>query len=317
MDRNAGAENGKDIRLIGIDLDGTLLTTQKKLTDVSRQTLIDASLSGIEVVPVTGRPLSGVPDEVLRIPGIRYVITSNGANTYDLSFWAASAGYGRDGAGAMSAAYLMENPIPPDSVLRREHLSHETVRRVLAVAEKEDVIREIFIRGIGYHDAAVQALLEARFAAKPPLMAYISRSRRIVPDFEAFLSDPSSHVENISLMFPSMERRDAAFSQLKAIRGPEGERILQVLLPWQTDLEITHVLADKWLALKALGERLGIPAGQIMALGDGDNDRPMLRGAGLSVAMGNAPAFVKETAGLLTEDNEHDGAAKAIRKLLL
>ena len=53
-----------------------------------------------------------------------------------------------------------------------------------------------------------------------------------------------------------------------------------------------------------------------MTLGDGDNDRPMLLGAGISVAMGNAPDFVKETADRITGDNDHDGAAKAIREIL-
>ena len=75
---------GNTIRMIGIDLDGTLKKKKKVLTAVSRSALEEAINKGIEVVPVTGRPLAGVPHEVLDIPGIRYVITSNGANTYDL-----------------------------------------------------------------------------------------------------------------------------------------------------------------------------------------------------------------------------------------
>ena len=58
----------RQIRLIGIDLDGTLLTRQKELTAASRRALTDAIRAGIEVVPVTGRPLAGVPREVLDIP---------------------------------------------------------------------------------------------------------------------------------------------------------------------------------------------------------------------------------------------------------
>ena len=130
------------------------------------------------------------------------------------------------------------------------------------------------------------------------------------------LTDSSAHVENISLMFPSQEERDAAFERIKRIRGDAGERLLHVLLPWKTDLEITHVQADKWKSLEDLGRYLGITDEEIMTLGDGDNDRPMLLGAGISVAMGNAPDFVKETADRITGDNDHDGAAKAIREIL-
>jgi hydroxymethylpyrimidine pyrophosphatase-like HAD family hydrolase len=178
------------------------------------------------------------------------------------------------------------------------------------------VIREIFIHGWGYHDLHTQKMLEARFSSFPPIMAYINRSRMIVPDFERLLTNERAHVENISLMFPSQEERDACFRRLIRIRTADDKRLLQVLVPWKTDLEITHVLADKWRSLEGLGRHLGITDAQIMTLGDGDNDRPMLRGAGLSVAMGNAPDFVKETADRITEDNEHDGAAAAIRQVL-
>ena len=333
------------IRMIGIDLDGTLLTMDKELTEASREALERAMAAGIEVVPVTGRPLAGVPAEVLELPGIRYIITSNGANTYDLSLWEGhraaepSAGNGssqgraaeaadglsaeavssagtRSGREEINAALLIARPVPREAVLRMSHLPHETVRRILEAAEGEDVIREIFVRGVGYHDARTQKMLEERFSFRPPILNYINRSREIVPDFEAVLSDASSHVENISLMFPSQERRDGVFEKLKKIRGENGERILHVLLPWVTDLEVTHILADKWLAVQDLAGRLGIAAGEIMTLGDGDNDRPMLQHAGLGVAMGNAPDFVKKTADRIALDNEHDGAAAAIREIL-
>ena len=299
---------GNTIRMIGIDLDGTLLTKQKVLTAVSRSALEEAINKGIEVVPVTGRPLAGVPHEVLDIPGIRYVITSNGANTYDLSEH-------ENGKGSLILSGTMDGKTP-GTVLRKAHMPHEVVRRILEAAPGQDVIREIFVRGVGYHDARTQLMLEARFGIAPPILAYINRSRKVVSGFDELLEDPSSHVENVSLMFSSQEARDASFARIKNIRGSKGERILTVLLPFRTDLEVTHVHADKWRSLEELGTRLGITDSQIMTLGDGDNDRPMLRGAGLSVAMGNAPDFVKETANLVTGDNEHDGAAQAIREVL-
>ena len=277
------------IRMIGIDLDGTLLTREKVLTPGCREAVEAAMEAGMEVVPVTGRPLTGVPAEVLEIPGIRYAITSNGANTYD----------------------LIEN-----RVLRKAHLPHWAVRRILEKAAGEDVIREIFVRGIGYHDPHTQTMLEERFSVAPPILAYINRSRQIVPDFDELLYDPGAHVENVSLMFRTQEERDSAFRELIHIRAEDGSRLLHVLVPWKTDLEVTHVDADKWLALHGLGKRLGIDAQLIMAIGDGDNDRPMLRGAGLSFAMGNAPEFVRETADFVTADNEHDGAAAAIHRVL-
>lgn len=317
------------IRLLGIDLDGTLLTIKKELSDAARAAIEDAICAGIEVVPVTGRPLTGVPAEVLGIPGIRYVISSNGANTYALRGGAGDsqrAGDGKKaGGGPETGLYETDRKgaVGPDGidweelrVLRKVHMPHKAVRRVLEAAPGDDVIREIFVRGIGYHDERTQRMLEARFEIAPPILSYINRSRRIVTDFETLLSDESSHVENISLMFTSQEARDEAFARIRKIRRRDGGRLLHVLLPWRTDLEITHADADKWEALRDLADHLGVSADEVMTIGDGDNDRPMLRGAGLSFAMGNAPDFVKETADYITKDNEHDGAAAAIRKML-
>ena len=300
----------RQIRLIGIDLDGTLLTRQKELTAASRRALTDAIRAGIEVVPVTGRPLAGVPREVLDIPGIRYVITSNGANTYDLS-----RGTGDGDRGELILKGTLGGRTP-GTVLRKAHLSHDTVKRILQAAPGEDVIREIFVRGVGYHDERTQGLLEAKFALAPQIMAYINRSRKIVPDFEKLLTDESSHVENISLMFLSQDLRDRVYNKLETSFNEKRDPLIHVLLPWVTDMEITHILADKWLALRDLGRKLSICENEIAAIGDGDNDRPMLHGAGFGIAMGNAPDFVKKTADMITLDNEHEGAALMIRKIL-
>ena len=74
----------KEIKLIALDLDGTLLTTDKKLTDYSRQVLAKAIAQGCEVVVASGRPLSAIPKELLEFPGMHYVVSSNGARIVDL-----------------------------------------------------------------------------------------------------------------------------------------------------------------------------------------------------------------------------------------
>ena len=74
----------KDIRLIALDLDGTLLTTDKRLTERNRNALLRASEKGITVVPVTGRIFNGLPRSVLELPCLKYAILSNGASVYDV-----------------------------------------------------------------------------------------------------------------------------------------------------------------------------------------------------------------------------------------
>ena len=74
---------------------------------------------------------------------------------------------------------------------------------------------------------------------------------------------------------------------------------------------------SKGKALEALTSHLGIALDEVMAVGDGNNDIPLLTTAGLAVAMGDAPDEVKAVADYITLDIEHNGVAAAIEKFLL
>ena len=71
------------IRMIGLDLDGTLFDSRKRLTKYTRQVLEQAIAQGILIVPSTGRPRIGLPENLLEIPGIRYAVVANGSAIYD------------------------------------------------------------------------------------------------------------------------------------------------------------------------------------------------------------------------------------------
>ena len=82
-------------------------------------------------------------------------------------------------------------------------------------------------------------------------------------------------------------------------------------------LEFSPTEANKGTGMLALAELLGVPREATMAVGDADNDLPMLRGAGLGVAMGNANERVRAAADVVVADNDHGGVAEAIRTYLL
>lgn len=73
-----------DIRLIALDLDGTLLDSQKRLSARNEKVLRECIARGIYVVPCTGRIWSGVPEFLRTLPGIQYAITTNGAIVEDV-----------------------------------------------------------------------------------------------------------------------------------------------------------------------------------------------------------------------------------------
>ena len=82
-------------------------------------------------------------------------------------------------------------------------------------------------------------------------------------------------------------------------------------------MEVTHQQVSKEHALLEVANHYQIPLEQVMTIGDNFNDLPMLRMAGLGVAMGNAPQEVKEDARTETYSNNQHGVAKAIEKYVL
>ena len=270
------------IRMIGLDLDGTLLTGDKRLTEGNREALEDAAKSGVFVVPVTGRPLAGIPEQILELPFIRYIITSNGAVTTD-------RGGGRP--------------------IRERCMARETAEKTLRAAEGKGIIREFFTGGYGYHDRSTRELLWKRFE-RTPVLSYLQKSRIEVEDLYEELGGNET-IENLSIMCATPEEKDRVLERVKGIKG------IRIIYPWPTDLEITSSDADKGEALLSLAQMLGCRREEVMAMGDGNNDLGLMKAAGLSVAMGNSAPEVIEAADYVTTDNEHDGVALAVRRYVL
>ena len=114
---------------------------------------------------------------------------------------------------------------------------------------------------------------------------------------------------NINIFFPSSRERYGA---------KELSRDLPFYITSQepTNLEFTKREVNKGTGLKMLAESLGIKRDSIMAIGDNNNDLPMIEYAGIGVAMENGLPEVKRAADFVTKSNEDDGVAWAIRKLV-
>lgn len=274
------------IRLIGFDLDGTLLAPDKRITRKTRGVLERCAQRKIVLVPVTGRPFSGIPEEIRRMEFIHYAVSSNGSVT---------------------------SRVPDGKVMRSFMMSAQTVQRVLLCARRaaggRRFIAEVFTGGAGYHDGQTELLMKEKYRDKPALLAYFKASRKTVPDLQHFVSGGT--FENISLMFSDGGQRQAAEGLLFDI--PD----IRVIVPASTDLEIVCGEADKGKALAGLAQDLGVRRDEVMAIGDGPNDRELLSCAGISVAMGNADGSLKDMADYVAQDNRHDGAAEAIERLVL
>ena len=134
------------IRLVALDLDGTLLNRNNEVTLATRQAIARAVEHGVVVVPATGRPLASLPPVVAKLPGIRYAITSNGAAVWDL---------GSDPVGAVYSRYsnAKEHRTSTPVCLLHSLMPVETAREAFAVCESCHADLRIFSDGYACTDA--------------------------------------------------------------------------------------------------------------------------------------------------------------------
>ena len=79
-------------------------------------------------------------------------------------------------------------------------------------------------------------------------------------------------------------------------------------------IEIFKKDADKYQGLVKVAKMYGIKENEIMAFGDSMNDYPMIKNAYVGVAMGNSVDMIKEVSNYITDDNDHYGITKALKK---
>lgn len=270
-------------RMIGMDLDGTLLTTQKELTAYTKNVLKRAIDQGIIVMPATGRPLSGLPKELLEFPGMMYAVTANGGRVLDIR----------------TGESLYECLVPAD-----------VASQIMDVFERYDTLREIYYDGMGY--AQEDGLMQAeKYLESPHMIKYLLSTRKSVPDIRAKLKEENRGADKVQGLFVSVEDRDAAREELKAVQEIEITGALE------KNIEVNAKGVNKGNAMVRLGESLGICREEIMAFGDGLNDLQMLKEVGTGVAMSNGREEVKEAADYITLSNDEEGVARFIEEYVL
>ena len=273
----------QQIKMIGLDLDGTLLNTKKELTDHTRRVLAEAINAGILVLMATGRPFTGIPEELRTFPGIHYALTSNGARVLDTDH---------------------------NKILIEQLLPLESARKALHIFEKYDTLSEIYFDGQGYADAAKLDNV-GKYHHDPNMWNYVRSTRIAVPDIWDVIAKENRNMDKVQALFADMEERAAAWKELSELKE------LELVGSLSYNIEINAAGVNKGTALVALGEMLGIPRESIMACGDGDNDVHLLQEVGFGVAMANAQPQVKEAADHITASNDEDGVARAIEKFAL
>lgn len=269
------------VKLLALDLDGTLLNSQKELTPRTRDALYAAAEAGVEVVPTTGRFFTGMPEVIQKLPFLHYAITINGAQVYDIRV-----------EKAVSAADI---PL-------------ETALRVLEYLDSFPVIYDCYQDNWGWITRSMQENAAA-FVPLAPALRMVRELRTPVDELKTYLRAQNRGVQKLQLFTPDAALREQLLAELA-----NRFETLSVSTSMPCNIEINDAHANKGEAIASLAAYLGLPMAATMAIGDGLNDKSMIRMAGLGVAMANACPEILALADEVTSSCDEDGAALAIER---
>lgn len=267
------------IKLVAIDLDGTLLNTKHEVSLSNKKAILEAKNAGVKVVLCTGRPLKGMTHILAECNLLEegdLGITYNGG----LIQWTRSGDTlsqithtKEDVLSAYRLSQEMKMPI--------NFIDLETVYEPSYPQNRESLYPTI-MKALPFKPIDIDTLPEF-FAINKMVMCWHADDLN-----EAIAKIPAEYHERFTIM--------------------KSQPIL---------LEILPKSVDKGKGLAMLAEQLDLTVDEIMALGDEENDLAMVKYAGLGVAMGNATDEVKRSAQFVTKSNDEDGVAYAINKFVL
>ena len=269
------------VQLIALDMDGTLLNSQHLVSHFSQETLLRATERGVALAFATGRSLCELDDLRHLLPYLHYAITENGASVRNLGTGEKIYTCGMDMQSVREIYRLLLPFDPMFELLADDHIY--TQQSCLEHLSEYDVS--------GFEQI-------------------VRKTRTAIPNMADYLAGRTAPISKIHLFFHSPALRNQA---IEATAGLPFDITHQ--LP--ANLEFNRKGVTKGVGVTKLAQALGIPLSDVMAIGDNFNDVPMLRIAGISVAMGNGESEARAAAKYITATNDQDGAAQAILRWVI
>ena len=278
----------KHYRLIALDIDGTVLDSEGRVSVELKEVLCGLTAPAVRTVLCTGRRWRSTVPVFNQLDGLcTYVVCCGGA--------------------------LIKESDSGDTVFS-DPLEDDAARRAATIYRRFDMV-PIFLYDEPLEEAELLVSEDDRERAED--LKYI----RMNADAVSYFPGPFPKRDERCLEIYTVDRIARvrrAIDDIRRVMGDSGAVRAMIQPRYGEDhlaLEVHGPKATKWRALQWLMEEWSIEAEDVVAVGDDVNDIPMLRGAGLSFAMGNAGDRVKAVADRITSTNDEHGVAEALRNV--
>lgn len=273
------------VKAILLDIDGTLTNDQKEITEDTKRALMIAQQYGILLVIASGRPARGIfqyGDQLQMREHHGIFVCYNGARVVD----------------CQTGKVLVDITIPVDlSKAVLEHMKKFDVKPIITHGSHM-VVEDVYDCMVKDGDRTFNVI------------EYESRMNgyRLMEteDLAAYTDFPVNKILTAG-------DSDYLAAHYKEMAAPFVGK-LSMMFTANFYYEFTALGVDKGTALRKTMEQMQIKPEECIAFGDSENDIPMLKYAGIGVAMGNAQQGVKDIADEITDDNNHDGIAKSLAR---
>lgn len=270
-------------KLICIDMDGTLLNDEKKISKEDLKAIKKAHDKGVKIAVCTGRLFASAKyyGELLevKIP----IISSNGA-------------------------YIREKD--KDLVLHEVALDAEKCTRIQSIVEKYEFHT--------YFEKYNEVISKNGF---PKKHGYRAMNKNLPHDKKIKLTNSEDIIktlkkmENKILKCITMSNNNNEIEMVrKELLGIDG---IEIASSGKDNIEIMSNGVSKGKAIQMLAEFYNISYEEVMCIGDSENDLSMIKYAGMGIAMGNGCEIVKQAAQFITDINNNSGVAKVIERFIL
>lgn len=273
-------------KLIAVDLDGTLLNDDKIIPEENLTVMRELISRGYDVVIATGRRYWEAK-KLIEVIGKPLVILANNGNIV------------RDVEG--------------DRLLIKKYLNIEDFKELIKESQKRGLYPLVFVDD---YENGIDVVVEAGKANEFHNI-YISRAKDRYKAVEDFLKMEDANI--LSVAYAGNKKDMVSLYDYINERYPHiyKSHLMEQINVAEALLEIMNPLGDKWLSLLEYAKEKGIDQSEIIAIGDDNNDKEMVKNAGCGIAMKNGSELVKQVADIVTEkDNNESGVAFELRRLL-
>lgn len=281
-----GRANKSAVRLLAIDIDGTLVNSRDELTEATRQALRRACAAGIKIVLATGRRYSRALPLVEPLGLDLPLVTASGA--------------------------LIKHPLDHRTLFQAA-FAPSLLCDVLAVVQRAGFEAVLYADSYGQGFDFYCARLEVE---RPELADYLGRNPGCHRLWPGLMSCPPEGVfagfsmgsrQEMLALHHELQRRLPAALYTHVLRSPRYLGYMCEIAPWGV---------TKWSGIRHVAAEWGIAPHEMCAVGDDVNDLPMIEAAGIGIAMGNALPEVKASADWVAPSHDEDGLATVVDWLL-